>query len=143
MLNKGVTMPFTLNTYPITYRAQFSGGKWTGEYLEKPHKTPEEEAAMNDEDRARLQHSRNCYADMPLVNYTSQYGLACFEGLKALPQKDGGLAIFRPDQNAARFARSMTGLCMPPFPEDLFLEACLETVKRNAELGFFTPYNNE
>jgi branched-chain amino acid aminotransferase len=136
-------MAFTLNTYPITYRSRFSDGKWTGGYLEKPHKTPEEEAAMSDEDRIKLQNSRNCYDDMPLVNYTSQYGLACFEGLKALPQKNGGLAIFRPSKNAARFARSMTGLCMPPFPEDVFLEAVIQTVKRNAELGFYPRYNND
>ena len=136
-------MAFALNTYPFTYRSKYSGGKWNGEYLEKPHKTQEEEAAMNDKERAGLENSRNCYGDMPLVNYTSQYGLACFEGLKALPQKNGGLAIFRPDQNAARFARSMTGLCMPPFPADKFMEACAETVKRNAALGFFPHYNCE
>jgi branched-chain amino acid aminotransferase len=79
---------------------------------------------------------------MPLVNYTSQYGLACFEGLKALPQKNGGLAIFRPEQNAARFARSMTGLCMPPFPEETFFEAVIQTVKLNAALGFYPRYNS-
>jgi len=134
-------MAFALNTYPITYRAKFSQGKWSEEYLEKPHKTPDEEAAMSAEDRSNLEDSRNCYADMPLVNYTTQYGLACFEGLKALPQKNGGLAIFRPDQNAARFARSMEGLRMPPFPEKLFLDACIETVKRNAALGFYPHYN--
>jgi branched-chain amino acid aminotransferase len=135
-------MAFALNTYPITYRAKFSGGKWSGEYLEKPHKTPEEEAAMSEEDRSFLENSRNCYSDMPLVNYTSQYGLACFEGLKALPQKTGGLAIFRPDQNATRFYRSMKGLRMPPFPEETFISVCIETVKRNAHLGFYPYYSN-
>ncbi|MDR0442844.1 MAG: branched-chain-amino-acid transaminase [Treponema sp.] len=136
-------MAFALNTYPITYRAKVTGGKWSGEYLEKPHKTPEEERAMSDDDRARLENSRNCYDDMPLVNYTSQYGLSCFEGLKALPQKDGGLALFRPDQNAARFSRSMEGLCMPPFPADDFIAACVETVRRNAGLGFRCHYKTE
>ena len=136
-------MGFTLNTYPITYRSQFCDGKWTGEYIEKPHKTPEEEASMSDEDRSRLQNSRNFYADMPLVNYTTQYGLACFEGLKAFPQKNGGFAIFRPDRNAVRFANSMKGLFMPPFPEKDFLEVCLQTVKRNAALGFYPHYNSE
>jgi len=135
-------MAFALNTYPITYRSKFSSGKWAGEYLEKPHKTQEEEAAMSEEDRAALETSRNYYADMPLVNYTSQYGLACFEGLKALPQKGGGLAIFRPDRNAVRFARSMEGLKMPAFPEKEFLQACVETVKRNAGLGFYPHYNS-
>jgi len=136
-------MAFALNTYPITYRAKFSDGKWSDEYLEKPHKTPKEEAAMNADDLAKLEDSRNHYEDMPLVNYTSQYGLACFEGLKALPQKNGGLAIFRPDQNAKRFYRSMEGLCMPPFPAEKFLSSCIETVKRNAALGFYPPYKSE
>jgi len=136
-------MAFALNTYPITYRAKFSNGKWSGEYLEKPHKTPEEEAAMNDADREKLENSRNCYEDMPIVNYTSQYGLACFEGLKAFPQKNGGLSIFRPDRNGERFARSMEGLCMPAFPKEKFVETCIETVKRNAALGFYTHYKSE
>jgi len=136
-------MAFALNSYPIAYRAKFSGGKWSEEYLEKPHKTAEAEAAMSEEDRGKIEDSRNYYDDMPLVNYTSQYGLACFEGIKALPQKNGGLAIFRPDRNAARFYRSMEGLFMPPFPEDLFVKACVETVKRNAKLGFCPRYRPE
>ena len=136
-------MAFALNSYPFTYRAKFSGGTWIEEYLEKPHGTPETEAAMSKEEREQLENSRNCYNDMPLVNYTSQYGLACFEGLKALPQKNGGLAIFRPDRNAARFARSMKGILMPPFPEELFVQACIESVKRNAELGFRPQYRPE
>jgi branched-chain amino acid aminotransferase len=136
-------MAFALNSYPITYRAKYAAGNWTGEYLEKTHKTPEEEAAMSAEERGRIENARNCYDDMPLVNYTSQYGLACFEGLKALPQKDGGLAIFRPDRNAARFYRSMQGLYMPPFPAETFVKACIETVKRNAELGFKPRYKSE
>ena len=136
-------MAFALNTYPVTYRGKFSAGKWSFEYIEKPHKTPAEENAMNNEDRGKLENSRNFYDDMPLVNYTTQYGLACFEGLKALPQKNGGLAIFRVDRNASRFARSMEGLKMPKFPEDEFIEACIQTVKRNASLGFFPQYKSE
>ena len=136
-------MAFALNSYPVSYRAKYSNGKWDGEYLEKPHETPEKEAVMGDAEKFKLENARNCYDDMPLVNYTSQYGLACFEGLKALPQKEGGLAIFLPEKNAARFVRSMEGLYMPPFPEKLFLEACLETVKRNAALGFRLSYNPE
>ena len=136
-------MAFTLNSYPVAFRAKFSGGKWTQEYLEKPHKGAQEEAAMPDGQRKELENSRNLYGDMPLVNYTTQYGLGCFEGLKALPQKDGGLAIFRPDRNAARFYKSMDGLFMPPFPEESFVQACVETVRRNAELGFRPQYKKE
>lgn len=136
-------MAFALNSYPVSFRAKFTGGKWSEEFLEKVHRTPEAEAAMSAEEREKIESARNCYDDMPLVNYTSQYGLACFEGLKALPQKNGGLAIFRPDQNAARFYRSMEGLMMPPFPKDLFVKACVESVKRNAELGFRPVYKTE
>lgn len=136
-------MAFTLNSYPITYRAGFAASGWTEEYLEKPHKTPAEEAALGDAEREALAASRNFYADMPLVNYTTQYGLGCFEGLKALPQKDGGLAIFRPDQNAKRFKRSMEGLLMPGFPEEAFIKAVVEVVRRNAALGFRPQYKAE
>ena len=133
-------MAFSLSTsYPVVYRAKYSKQKWKGEYLEKPHKTPKEEAAMTPAQREALTASRNCFDDMPLVNYTTQYGLSCFEGLKAFPQKDGGLSLFRPDRNAARFYNSMKGLFMPPFPEDLFVKAVVETVKKNAKLGF-RPY---
>jgi branched-chain amino acid aminotransferase len=137
-------MAFTLSSYPVTYRAKYSKDKsWKEEYLEQPHKTPGEEAKLPPHEAAALSDSRNFYNDMPLVNYTTQYGLGCFEGVKALPQKDGGLAIFRPDQNARRFYNSMKGLYMPPFPEELFLKALVETVKRNAELGFTASYNAE
>jgi len=136
-------MAFTLNSYPVTYRAKYSGGKWSDEYLEKPHGTPDAEATMSAGEREKLESSRNFYDDVPLVNYTSQYGLGCFEGLKAFPQKDGGMAIFRIDRSAARFARSMTGLRMPPFPETTFVESCLEIVRRNAKLGFRPRYDQE
>ncbi|MEW6564377.1 branched-chain-amino-acid transaminase [Gracilinema caldarium] len=136
-------MAFSLNSYPITYRAKFTDQGWSEEYLEKHHKTITEEAALSEADREALAASRNFYADMPLVNYTTQYGLGCFEGLKALPQKDGGLAIFRPDQNAKRFKRSMEGLLMPGFPEEAFIKAVVEVVRRNALLGFRPYYKAE
>jgi branched-chain amino acid aminotransferase len=133
-------MAFSLSSYPVVYRGKYGKKGWKGKYIEKPHGTPAEEAAMKAKDRNALADSRNFYDDMPLVNYTTQYGLSCFEGLKALPQKDGGLAIFRPDRNAARFYGSMEGLYMPPFPAETFVKACVETVKRNAKLGFRPQY---
>ncbi|MDR1955952.1 MAG: branched-chain-amino-acid transaminase [Treponema sp.] len=136
-------MAFALHSYPVVYRAKFRQNEWKGEYLEKPHKTPAEEAALTQDEQEALADSRNRYEDMPLVSFTTQYGLSCFEGLKALPQQDGGLALFRPDQNAARFYRSMKGLYMPPFPEEEFLRACLETVQRNVRLGFRPWYKPE
>ncbi|MED5526437.1 MAG: branched-chain amino acid aminotransferase [Pseudomonadota bacterium] len=51
------------------------------------------------------------------------YGLEIFEGLKAYRQAGGGVALFRPDANARRFANSARRLAMAPLPEDLFIEA--------------------
>ncbi|MCL1993430.1 MAG: branched-chain-amino-acid transaminase [Spirochaetes bacterium] len=134
-------MAFTLNSFPVVYKAKFENDGWKGEFVEKPHKTPQEEAQMPGAEREALVESRNFYSDLPLVNYSTQYGNSCFEGLKAFPQKDGGLAIFRPEQNAARFARSMKGLYMPAFPEGDFVQAVAETVKKNAALGFCVGYD--
>ena len=45
------------------------------------------------------------------------YGQAIFEGLKAYRQPDGGIATFRPEQNARRFQRSArTGWRCPSCP---------------------------
>ncbi len=51
------------------------------------------------------------------------YGQAIFEGLKAYRQDDGGVAVFRPEENARRFNRSAARLAMPEIPEDLFVAA--------------------
>ncbi|WKE66486.1 branched-chain amino acid aminotransferase [Gallaecimonas kandeliae] len=51
------------------------------------------------------------------------YGLEIFEGLKAYRQAGGGVALFRPQANARRFAHSARRLAMPPLPEALFVES--------------------
>ncbi|MGY1694927.1 MULTISPECIES: branched-chain amino acid aminotransferase [unclassified Geodermatophilus] len=51
------------------------------------------------------------------------YAQSIFEGLKAYAQPDGSVATFRPEANAARFARSARRLAMPPVPEEAFLAA--------------------
>ncbi len=48
------------------------------------------------------------------------YGQAIFEGLKVYAQPDGGLALFRPEQNARRLNSSARRMAMPELPEDLF-----------------------
>ena len=45
------------------------------------------------------------------------YAQEIFEGLKAYRQADGGIALFRPQANAARFNRSAERLAMPALPE--------------------------
>ncbi|MDR2601639.1 MAG: aminotransferase class IV [Spirochaetaceae bacterium] len=134
-------MAFGLAAYPVSFRAKYKNGAWSEEFLEKGLKTQKEEASLSGAEREALYNERNSYPDMPLVSYTSQYANSVFEGLKAFPQKNGGLAVFRPDKNAARFYNSMKGLYMPPFPQDVFVKACLETVKRNVDLGFNIKYD--
>jgi branched-chain amino acid aminotransferase len=51
------------------------------------------------------------------------YGQAIFEGLKAYRQPGGGVAVFRPEENARRFNRSAQRLAMPELPEELFMAA--------------------
>jgi branched-chain amino acid aminotransferase len=56
------------------------------------------------------------------------YGQEIFEGLKAYRQPDESIASFRPDRNAARFARSARRLGMAELPEELFLDSLRELV---------------
>lgn len=51
------------------------------------------------------------------------YGQEVFEGLKAYRRADGGINLFRPDQNARRFNRSAQRLVMPIVDEAFHLEA--------------------
>ncbi len=134
---------FTLEMYPWVYLAKHTeDNKWNERYIEKEHLTPEEEARLPEDQRSELLLKRNCFPELPLVNYTTQYGMGCFEGLKAFPQKDGSLKLFRPAENAKRMARSMKGLRMPGFPEELFVQAVKEVVKRNKALGFTPGYDS-
>ncbi|PIE33132.1 branched chain amino acid aminotransferase [candidate division KSB3 bacterium] len=59
------------------------------------------------------------------------YGQECFEGLKAQRAKDGGILLFRPDQNAKRLNNSARGILIPEVPEEMFINACLQVVKAN------------
>jgi branched-chain amino acid aminotransferase len=56
------------------------------------------------------------------------YGQEIFEGLKAYGQADGGIALFRPAANAARFNASARRLAMPELPEAVFVEAVRQLV---------------
>ncbi|HJQ03255.1 MAG TPA: branched-chain amino acid aminotransferase [Jatrophihabitans sp.] len=65
------------------------------------------------------------YGPIPMNPATSSlhYGQLVFEGLKAYQQTDGTVAAFRPEMNAARFARSAARMAMPALPAELFLES--------------------
>lgn len=68
------------------------------------------------------------------------YGQEIFEGLKAYRRKDGGINLFRPDQNAKRMANSAKRLLMEPYPEDEFIKAVKEVVLANQD--FVPPYGS-
>jgi branched-chain amino acid aminotransferase len=128
---------FSLEVDPWIYRAKFQDdGSWSEEYVEKPHRAPAEEEALPAAERASLLLARNNFADLPLVNFTTQYGMGCFEGLKAFPQPDGTLKLFRPDENGKRMEASMKGLYMPGYPERLFTTAVRTLAGKNKALGF-------
>jgi branched-chain amino acid aminotransferase len=52
--------------------------------------------------------------------------------MKAYRQPDGGIALFRPEANAKRFARSAARLALPEMPIELFLETVEALVKQDA-----------
>ncbi len=51
------------------------------------------------------------------------YAQEIFEGMKAYRNEAGEISLFRPEQNARRFAQSAERLAMPVMPEEMFLEA--------------------
>jgi branched-chain amino acid aminotransferase len=51
------------------------------------------------------------------------YAQEIFEGMKAYRAVDGDIVLFRPEQNARRFAASAERLAMPIVPEQLFVDA--------------------
>ena len=61
------------------------------------------------------------------------YAQEIFEGLKAYRQADGGIALFRPQANAARFNRSAERLAMPELPEALFIESVRQLVRADRD----------
>ena len=60
------------------------------------------------------------------------YAQEIFEGMKAYRTQDG-VALFRPEENARRFARSAARMAMPEVPEDLFLQAVEALARADAD----------
>jgi len=71
------------------------------------------------------------YADLSIspANATLHYAQSVFEGLKAYKNKEGEIFIFRPEANAKRLIVSAERMCIPPIPEDLFMDAITELLK--------------
>jgi len=69
------------------------------------------------------------------------YAISCFEGLKAFRQKDGRIAIFRPEENAARLQRTANYLGLPVPSQEMFLKMCEDCIRGNME--FLPPVEEE
>jgi branched-chain amino acid aminotransferase len=105
---------------PATERAQMLAEPGFGRYFTDRMFVARYQAGKGWYD-ARL----TAYAPLQLDPSTAalHYAQSIFEGLKAYAQPDGSVATFRPEANAARFARGARRLAMPPVPEDAFIAA--------------------
>lgn len=61
------------------------------------------------------------------------YGQSIFEGMKAYRWASGKCALFRPMENARRFARSAERMAMPPVDPEFFVEALKALVHADIE----------
>ena len=136
-------MAFTLSMHPWIYTSKFKDNLWEDKFIEQEHLSLEEENKLSDSKREELLIKRNNIPELPLVNYTTQYGMGCFEGIKAYPQKDGSVKVFRVDENMTRLNRSMQGLLMPGFNEKQIEEGIITSLRKNYEAGFLPKYKAE
>ncbi len=65
------------------------------------------------------------------------YGQEIFEGLKAYRRPDGGINLFRPEENVRRFNRSAERMMMPTVDEQMHLEALSKLVSLD---GIWVPH---
>ena len=74
------------------------------------------------------------YAPITLDPATAvfHYGQEIFEGLKAYRQADGGVSLFRPEENGARFARSAKRMALPELAVGDFVASVEALVKQDA-----------
>ncbi|CAN1289614.1 Branched-chain-amino-acid aminotransferase 2, chloroplastic [Linum perenne] len=59
------------------------------------------------------------------------YAQGLFEGTKAYRKEDGGIILFRPDQNAMRMMNGAERMCMPCPSVDQFVESVKQTALAN------------
>ncbi|KAG8339806.1 putative Amino transferase class IV [Trypanosoma vivax] len=66
---------------------------------------------------------------MPPQSACLHYALQCFEGMKVYRDSKGGVRLFRPERNCARFLSSTRRLCFPDFDPSELLALIKEFVK--------------
>ncbi|HKM00858.1 MAG TPA: branched-chain amino acid aminotransferase, partial [Sedimentibacter sp.] len=99
------------------YISYWKDGKW-------------DDGQLTDDNKVHISEGSTCL----------HYGQECFEGLKAYGTKDGGIQLFRPDENAKRMQISCDRIMMPQVPIEKFIDACMQVVKANA--AWVPPYGS-
>ncbi len=79
---------------------------------------------------ARVEPSHNISLHPAAIVF--HYGQSIFEGMKAYRWANGKVALFRPKDNARRFARSAERMAMPPVDPEFFVEAVKALVRTDA-----------
>ena len=87
---------------------------------------------------SKIEITDNEYLNLHMASTCLHYGQEVFEGLKAYRGKDNRIRIFRWDQNSKRMNNSAKGILMPEVPKEIFREAVLTVVKKNAK--YVPPY---
>ena len=80
------------------------------------------------------------YIPVHVASACLNYGLQAFEGLKAFRGVDGKVRLFRPHAHFNRMSAGARKLCLPMVSEQLFIDSCVEIVRRNIE--FLPPYES-
>ncbi|MGA8112033.1 MAG: branched-chain amino acid aminotransferase [Actinocatenispora sp.] len=75
------------------------------------------------------------FGPIPLSPATAalHYAQEIFEGLKAYHTADGGVTMFRPEENARRMQSTASRMAMPRLPEEIFLQAVQALVAQDRE----------
>lgn len=88
-------------------------------------------------DEAHGWHDAQITARKPLMldpaTAVLHYAQEIFEGMKAYKLADSGMALFRPDANAARFRASAHRMAMAELPDALFIESVKALVRADAD----------
>ena len=96
---------FSYMKLPYRYLAYYKNGQW-------------EKGGLTEDATLHMSESSPCL----------HYGQQAFEGMKAYRTKDGGVQLFRPDQNAKRLQRTSDRLLMPQVPTDMFVDAVKQVI---------------
>ncbi len=78
---------------------------------------------------AAIAHYKTAFPWLHPATSSLHYSQEIFEGMKAYRRKDGGVNLFRPDQNVQRFNNSATRMAMPEVPVDDHLEAIMSLIE--------------